>query len=71
MSNLMVKVINDHQLNTESIINGLRMHLKDLAREIRGIDPRKEFKSLRGVFTAQIEKRSKSESTQKKKLRNE
>ena len=71
MSNLTVKVINDHQLNTESIINGLRMPLKTFAREIRSIDPRKKFKNLRGMFTAQIEKRSKSESTQKKKLRNE
>ena len=66
MSNLMIKVINDHQLDTKSIINGLRIHLKDLAREIRSIDPRKKFKSLRKVFTAQIEKGSKSESKQKK-----
>ena len=71
MSNLTVKVINDHQLNTESIINGLRMHLKALAREISSIDPRKKFRGLRGAFTAQMGKRSKSESTQKKKLRNE
>ena len=71
MSNLTVKVINGHQLDTKSIINGLRMPFKALAREIRSIDPRKKFRSLRSAFTAQIEKQSKNEPTQKKKLRNE
>ena len=71
MSNLMIEIINDHQLDTRSIINGLRIHLKTLAREIMSVDHRKKFKSLRSVFTAQIEKHPKSESTQKKKSRNE